>query len=1403
MEIKDLVTFKKDLFFDGAVQADWFYDNYKSDLVSRGFVFHGPKYFGVTEKDVGDKRLIDTASFVKNLYERLYTNEDFNPFMLAIAGYGTGKSHLSVTLGKLLSNYDKFYDTQNYIINNIKNADETIGNLLDFTNKKPNFIISLNGMKDFNLNYEILKSVQESLKLYNLDNSFLKDLTTAYSISRVFLERNFKREYSLFLKYGEKYNLNLTDNDLYNYLNSNLEKDETIFNIINDVYLEINGHKIRWDEGISAGKILDILEDKLCGERGLFNKILIIFDEFGRYLEYASDFPEKSGNSALQQIFETIQNKDNNILFLGFIQSDLKNYLTRVDKTSNISRYIGRYDTSDKVYLSSNLETIFANLINKKDIVLFNKEVKENIDKNINFYKDFHQCFLQWLPQSKTKEVWSTWEKFKTVILEGIYPFNPIGIWMLSSMSEWLQNRSSLTLLHKKLLEYSDQSVIYNNTLQYISPVKILKGDLFTELLASEQDGRQRSQYCILYNNILKKYEDKFNSSIKDILSGNLILRVLRFKNNSKEDIVKALTFITTLDKNTITQGLDFLENDYGVLQYDDFSKSYDFIEDALGVRDFQIFIKRKNSETSVDLNIFKEVKLKNELGLNDVISPGFDTHHEIITNEWNFEQNLLSEEFLSENYFKSLLEEFRNKKSIDKPKGKILWIYTNKDTSETFIENIKKYENNYLKNTPILLFLLNDKDNHFYEGLKSYITLENLSYKDREKYSKFIQNYEMKLKENLEVSFNNLKLERNIIKNGKIQPIECRLNKYLLELLNELYPKIIPFPFDGFANKQLKKFKQYFSAISKTILSGTNFESIKNTTPEIKNRFNSVLIDSWKIVDKATLNLITPKNPKILEVFETIDNLIENNQNSLNLEVLLKTFQNSPYGFNDYMASLVIFTYISYRRDEINLGINNLKYAPSKWANLVVEESQINLTNIEKTTLNLIDIDLENKKILKLIKDINSNSDISLCKKFQEELNIVIETGNLSETMEIKIDNAQFKLNDGLKAYQNFEGKIRGLLSDIKENELKIDELFKISKKCDNLEELPLRYEYTSEQKQKFLQIKGKISELVEKNLHTWLKKVDCRRSEDINKFQSTMKKVATELFARDYLEESKQLNKKVENILSNISRIKELESLENNIKDFLRDFDNNCQSYMELKDYSNKIKHFEEIILNNNSISQEDELEFMKQLETPKKIINNKLEKIDLEVEEIINSIDNANNINELKTIRNNITSILNKKLSKEQDEEFMYTLSFINTLIPKIENLTNYTDRNKVEDVYINLEDDFYDSEYGMDFTEILKNSYENTLNNLNLMESIWWQEFNSIDLNGSTTELTNWLNKYESIPEYISNKTLEKIEKKKEEILNIISKNKIDYIFNLINTLNPEDKVLFKLKLKELL
>ena len=187
MELGKILGFRRDLYFEGAVQADWFYSQEKAAKVAENFVFHGKQYFGVEDQGAGKKR-IDTISLVEELTEKM-SDDHANALTLAIADYGTGKSHLAVTLGQIFSGKDYMPETYNKILSNISSIDaEAAEHIKSLTDEK-NFVLVINGMRDFNLHSEILKAAQKSLKLYGLPDDGLKKLNRALETAETFFNR--------------------------------------------------------------------------------------------------------------------------------------------------------------------------------------------------------------------------------------------------------------------------------------------------------------------------------------------------------------------------------------------------------------------------------------------------------------------------------------------------------------------------------------------------------------------------------------------------------------------------------------------------------------------------------------------------------------------------------------------------------------------------------------------------------------------------------------------------------------------------------------------------------------------------------------------------------------------------------------------------------------------------------------------------------------------------------------------------------------------------------------------------------------------------------------------------------------------------------------------------------------
>ncbi|OQY10739.1 MAG: hypothetical protein B6I28_00330 [Fusobacteriia bacterium 4572_132] len=1405
MQLKNLIEFRSDLFFEGAVQADWFYSKEKADLVANSFVFHGPKYFGVTSSDVSDNRLIDTASFLKKIYNNLYnTTEETNPFTLAIAGYGTGKSHLAVSLAKYFSNLSDDEDSLRKISSNLKMADNDVYLNTNMKQKKKNFVIVLNGMKDFNLNYEILKSVKLSLKLHGYSNSFLKGLSKAHEVALGFVERNFETQ-PLFLEKCKKNKMIFSNEKELKEIILNEIHDEEIFEIVDSIYENINGHKIRWDEGISANKVLEKVEEELCGVRGEFNKILIIFDEFGRFLEYASDSPQKAGDSALQQIFEAIQNTDKNIMFIGTIQSDLKSYLTRVDKTSNISRYIGRYEVSDRVYLSSNLETIFASLIEKKDNVVFESLIGEKIDKTENSYhRNVHNNLKRWIPESNLKGVWNSWEKYSQVILKGIYPFHPLSTWLLSSLSNWLQNRSSLTLINRKIKEYHSLEIDEFGKLPFILPVSLIDGDLFSELLTAEEEGRQRSQYCIVYNNILKKHGDKLSQNEKNILTSNLILRICRFKTFSKEDILNAMSILSGLNEVFCLESLGILETEYGILQYDDISNCFDFVGDAVGQADFRRFFKKKSQNTKLNYDLLEanSVKLEN-LGEILEVETNFGKANNISTNEWKYKGELLITDILTESNFETFKKSFQKATQPDQVKGKLLWFYINKDSSNIAIDNLKRYSKLYFNNLPITSMIINDTENKLFDAIKELLTINSLNDTEKKEYNQFIVEFKNKIETRIKEIFYELKFEKLGIIDSKISTVTTgRLSKYLDVQLKKIYPEIIPFPFDSFTNKQLNRPRKMLLEIAQKILYSSGKEiDIRTAGVEVRNRFESVLINSWKCVDEKTLKLVHPKNSKVSNIYKFIDKELEKNDEKIYIRKLIKSLLKPPFGLNDYSASLVLFSYISNREFEIRIKLEEKFYNITNWSEKIIRSDgkDLDFKTLENSEINIVDTGEEDTKVRKIIGEIRSNSDIErvgyLSIELEKLLSVISVEGDLRDLVEVALSRLEY----GKELFTNYKKNIASMEYSLEEAiekpdksiEILIREIKKIEK--DN-RDLPSNYTYTESQFSKFLEVEFTAKKLIINKFDKWLEKVNCREIGKLNSFQSKNKNLGMDLKKIGYIEFQQKLISRVNFVMKNTEKIREYQHLKENIDNYKAEsIVSSYTKYVELKSLEKKGKIYLEQLKINSGIYEEDKIDLEKLLNKKIKEIKQYLSLIENEMANVNNLIDEAETFNDLLEVLDKITAIKTRGLDDEEIEEFNYMGNFIINFKNSLLNLSSEEDPSNIFENKKELLKEAIDDEYGVDLTKVLDNYTDSLLCILNKKSEKWSENYLKINvLNMSDLDLKRWLKDTEVIPKFLSENTIIDFERLKSEIFDKISEDKIKYIITLLEELTDQEK-----------
>ena len=84
--------------------------------------------------------------------------------------------------------------------------------------------------------------------------------------------------------------------------------------------------------GESLKDLIDVTCHEYCGSAPdkPFACLLVLFDEFGRYAEFATMKRQIAGSGVLQHLFEGIQSNSDKACFVGFIQFELNTYVQRI-----------------------------------------------------------------------------------------------------------------------------------------------------------------------------------------------------------------------------------------------------------------------------------------------------------------------------------------------------------------------------------------------------------------------------------------------------------------------------------------------------------------------------------------------------------------------------------------------------------------------------------------------------------------------------------------------------------------------------------------------------------------------------------------------------------------------------------------------------------------------------------------------------------------------------------------------------------------------------------------------------------------------------------------------------------------------------------------------------------------
>ncbi len=1403
MELGKILEFRKDLYFEGAVQADWFYSPEKASKVAENFVFHGNQYFGIEDQGVGNKKRIDTISLVEELVTKL-NDERSNALSLAIADYGTGKSHLAVTLAQLFSGADYMPETFNKVLDNINGIDSEAAQRIRSIAKGRNFVMVVNGMRDFNLHAEILKAAQKSLKLYGLPDDSLRKLNRAIETAEIFFERNANNSLALFEKAALKRGWMSSGERLIAQLRENLMTDDEAFEIVNDVYEEINGQAIRWDEGLSASSILEMLVSEYCGMNGMFDHVILLFDEFGRYLEYTAGVnAAKSGESGLQQIFELTQktqNVEGYLHVINFIQRDIKAYLETVDQTKNVSRYIGRFDQSEKYYISSNLETVFANLIQRKDKDVFNEIVVKWQESEEETWKSLFKKLNKWLV---TKGMWKEYKLFRKVAVEGIYPMHPIATFMLTNLSDYLQNRSSLTLISNYIEEYSNCNIAESPFM--IMPEQLITGDLYTEMLSAEQEGRQKTQQCIKYDNVLRKYADKLSEKSLKVLRANLILRVLRFRTTDYDDVVDALSICSGLSFAEIKEELKWLEDEYAVLEYDDHAAVFDFTEESNGAHDFKIIKKRLMADAKIDKSVVSSIKIQELAGVLEPQNTNFGVQHKITTSEWQFVQELYPIEDFVLAKVNNYVKEWENAVSSTTAKGRLIWLYVNKDTDPECIENTQKLISAFV-GKPIVVMLLNDIGNRMFDCLVEYCVLDNMEDSIRKKYERHFDEDYSRAENNLKDEIDTLRKQRCHISNSGIVNLSARMPMYLTSVFEEIYPYAVPFFFDGFITKGNNignKAAGFYCSFLKMLLSNSVSEAtIHNFVVEMRNRveslFSTTSLTSWKCINEKC-KLVPPEEKNAKRVYDAIVDEINRNQ-ELSCQEIYNTFCQPPYGMSEEIVTLMIAVVCSNLNYCLRVRYQSLKNI-NVWKDDVVtnNDKKVDLKVVKESVIVFVDADAVTGRYMRFFDKIKNNTSIQEVNSLSNILTEMVSVDEVPEELEQAYLLAQKTLDSGKKAKNEWNDAIGA-----------VDEKFEAAQDSNNpynalvalegLRDLPISrifndngYEYDDESKVSVKNRVDVISEFLAAVMGSYVSNMYCKSVEGINTFRNHNTKVETKLRELGFTSYADAVRKKREDELSNIEEIRSRQELRSDYEKYIQDskldkFTSFVGACGQLKDGL----ELQERVAKYQGALGKDVTTIVSKLAERIAELTKFRDRINQDMTDIWDDLYEVKSDEDVEDLIDRITIVLQKGIAPADQSDFAELQNNLQELLVDINQVKGATDsRTDFEAVSQNMKEKYAESDFDFEVLPIIEDVIIEIQKSLDQKEEEWKKSHLSLG-DRSRANVHKWKEKTQYLPEFLSVDTVNKVKELSKEADEIISVGKIEDVIFYFEKLDDDEK-----------
>ena len=219
-----------------------------------------------------------------------------------------------------------------------------------------------------------------------------------------------------------------------------------------------------------------------------------------------------------------------------------------------------------------------------------------------------------------------------------------------------------------------------------------------------------------------------------------MIIDLCKFETTDRSDCLTAIRYCAGIKDDEAELAVKNLENQHGVIVFDEITHRFDFLEEANGLNDYKrIFVRKKLMNMRYNGIVECDDELRTDFGLDKAGETAFALEHHINSSEWRFEKRLIDTSQLTQDIVKNWCYATEHATDGEAARGLIIYLYLSKNKERDIEIMHSWYQQFQLSKKPILIQFLIDEEGILLDLLRTRKTEEaHIFYNRKTHFSQF-----------------------------------------------------------------------------------------------------------------------------------------------------------------------------------------------------------------------------------------------------------------------------------------------------------------------------------------------------------------------------------------------------------------------------------------------------------------------------------------------------------------------------------------------------------------------------------------------------------------------------------------------------------------------------------------